>query len=119
MGEMDGPFTIYHNPRCSKSRRVLEIIRGRGVEPEVIEYLKQPPDANRIRELARLLGVSMCEMVRDTEPVFRKLGLKDVENEEELVWSIVENPILLQRPLVVYGDRAVIARPPELVDRLF
>ncbi len=95
------------------------MIRELGVHPEVIDYLERPPRARRIKELAGLLGVPIREMIRDTEPVFRELGLKDQDDENELVRAIVENPVLLQRPLVVCGGRAVIARPPELLEGLF
>jgi len=95
------------------------MIRGMGFHPEVIEYLERPPGVGRIKELARLLGVPVREMMRDTEPAFRELGLKDEKDENELVRAIVENPVLLQRPLVVCGGRAVIARPPELLEGLF
>jgi arsenate reductase len=106
--------TIYHNPRCGKSRQTLELLRGRGVEPRIIEYLKTPPDAAELKRLLRQLGMSPRELLRQKEAAEAGLdrpGLSD----DALIARMVANPIVIQRPIVVAGDRAAIGRPPEAV----
>jgi arsenate reductase (glutaredoxin) len=111
---------IYHNPRCSKSRQALELIRKKGIEPHVIEYLKNPPDLKALQSMVQKLGGNVREILREGEEEFQTLHLADSsKNEEELFQAIVKHPILLQRPIVVSGDKAVVARPPELVEGLF
>jgi arsenate reductase (glutaredoxin) len=111
-------IVIYHNPRCSKSRQALELLRKKGVEPQVIEYLKNPPDLKALQSLTQKLG-SARSFLRDGEEEFKKLNLGDAsKSEAELLEAIVKHPILLQRPIVVVGDRAIVARPPELVNQL-
>ena len=107
---------IYHNPRCSKSRQTLKLLRSRGLEPEVIEYLKTPPDDEELRDLARMLGCSPMDMVRRGEPEFRESGLQQaVPGDDDVIGAIRKYPKLLQRPIVVSGGRAAIGRPPEAV----
>jgi arsenate reductase len=105
---------IYHNPRCSKSRATLALLEANGHAPEVIEYLKTPPDARTIRELVEKLGMKSHELLRKGESEYQSLALQD-PTDEEVVDAIVKHPILLQRPIVVAGDRAAIGRPPEAV----
>jgi arsenate reductase len=105
---------IYHNPRCSKSRATLALLEANGHAPEVIEYLKSPPDARTIRELVGKLGMKSHELLRKGESEYQSLALQD-PTDEEVVDAIVKHPILLQRPIVVAGDRAAIGRPPEAV----
>jgi arsenate reductase len=107
--------TIYHNPRCSKSRQTLELIREQDQEPEIVEYLKTPPDAATLRELLAKLGLSARDVLRKGEAVYKELGLAGGKTEDELIAAIVANPILLERPIVVAGGKAVIGRPPEKV----
>lgn len=112
-------FVIYHNPRCSKSRRALDILREQKIEPRVIEYLKTPPDAKTLRELLKKLGLKPRDILRDSEDGYAKLKLGDPKlSEEDLIAAIAKHPILLQRPIIVRGDRAVIGRPPENVREL-
>lgn len=106
-------IVIYHNPRCSKSRQALELLRGRGKEPKVVEYLKDAPSAARIKELIDLLGVPPHELLRKGEAPYKELGLSKESSRAEVAKAIAEFPILLERPVVVAGKRAVIARPPE------
>ena len=107
---------IYHNPRCSKSRQTLELLRARGFEPEIVEYLKTPPDAATIRALLDKLGFgSARELMRRGESAYKDLGLKDETDEEALVQAMADNPILIERPVVVAGERARLGRPPEQV----
>ena len=107
-------FVIYHNPRCSKSRQALEILRQRGIEPVVIEYLKTPLDAKTLRSL----GLPVRELIRDNEDEYAALNLAG-KSDADLIAAIVKHPILLQRPIVVHGKRAVVARPPERVQELW
>lgn len=107
--------TIYHNPRCSKSRQALELIREEDQEPEIIEYLKTPPDAATLKALLAKLGLTAREVLRKGEAVYKDLGLGGDKSEDELIAAIVANPILLERPIVVVGNKAIIGRPPEKV----
>jgi arsenate reductase len=112
-------LTIYHNPRCSKSRQTLKLLRDNGVEPRIVEYLKDPPDPALLKRLLRQLGLSARDLLRRGEAPYKELGLADPgKAEDELIAAIVENPILLERPIGVKGDKAVIGRPPENVSKL-
>lgn len=111
--------TIYHNPRCSKSRQTLALIRERGVEPEIVEYLKAPPDAATLKALLDKLGFGARDLLRKGETAYRELGLADpAKSEDELIAAMVANPVLIERPIVVKGERAVLGRPPENVLKL-
>ena len=107
-------ITIYHNPRSSKSRATLALLHAHGHSPEIIEYLKSPPDSSTLRRLANKLGLPLSDMVRTGEQEFKDYNLANA-NDDALVAAISEHPILLQRPIVVSGDRAAIGRPPESV----
>ena len=111
---MSEPVTMYHNPRCTKSRETLALLRDRSVEPEIIEYLKTPPSKTRLRELAGMLGGAHA-LLRTKEPLCKELGLSKDSTLAEIVNAIVQNPILLERPLVVCGNRAALGRPPDSV----
>ncbi|MBN1237699.1 MAG: arsenate reductase (glutaredoxin) [Gammaproteobacteria bacterium] len=106
---------IYHNPRCSKSRATLELLRERGVQPEVVEYLKTPPTRDELKSLLAKLGIGARDLIRKNEQAFRESGKELSAPEDELIDLMVENPILIERPIVVVGDRARIGRPPESV----
>ena len=105
-------ITIYHNPRCSKSRATLDLLHARGIEPRVIEYLKTPPSPNELKHLIELLGLTPRELVRRNEPEFKTARLDDA-SDAELVRAMVQHPILIERPIVVNGNRAALGRPPE------
>ena len=108
--------TIYHNPRCSKSRQTLDILRGKGIEPAVIEYLTNPPDAAVIASLLDMLGLEPRQLMRKGEAVYRELGLTDPTlDRDALISAMAENPILIERPIVLANGKAVIGRPPESV----
>ena len=108
--------TIYHNPRCSKSRATLELLRERGFEPIVVPYLDTPPSAAEIDRLLDLLGVDPRGILRREESEYAELGLDDAHlTRAQLVAAIAAHPRLLQRPIVVAGDKAAIGRPPEAV----
>jgi len=109
---------IYHNPRCSKSREVRQLCEDAGVELEVVEYLKTPPDEVELKGLLGKLGLKAHEVIRTKEEVYSQLGLSPDSKEEELLAAIIKYPILLERPIVVKGKQAVIGRPPENVKQL-
>ena len=113
---MADPIVIYHNPRCSKSRQTLALIRERGFEPEIVEYLKTPLDADALRALLGVLGMSARDLIRSGETPYRELGLSDSNlSQDDLITAVAANPILMQRPIVRRGERAVVGRPPEQV----
>lgn len=107
---------IYHNPRCTKSRQTLELLREKGIEPDVTLYLETPPTAARIRELLKMLALAPRELMRRKEKTYKELGLDDASlSDAQLVQAMSENPILIERPIVVKGSKAAIGRPPENV----
>lgn len=112
---MTDAVKIYHNPRCSKSRNTLSLLTSNGVEPEVVLYLDTPPDAQTLRQLLRMLGMgSARELMRQKEDLYKSLNLDDNRlTEAELVQAMVENPKLIERPIVVANGQARIGRPPE------
>lgn len=111
--------TIYHNPRCSKSRQALALLEEAGAEPTVVKYLDTPPDAAAMDKLLSQLGLEPQALMRTGEDRYAELGLKGKQlTREEAIRVLVENPILIERPIVVKGDRAVVARPPERVREL-
>ena len=113
---MSESIVIYHNPRCSKSRAALALLRDRGVEPEVIEYLKTPLDADAVRVLLDALGTSARDLLRSGETPYRELGLSESSrSEDDLIAAIAAHPILMERPVVRRGRRAVVGHPPERV----
>ena len=112
-------FSIYHNPHCSKSRAALAWLQAHGIEPQVIDYLQAPLSVQTIEELLTKLGLGVHEILRDNEEEFAALQLADPQKTEaDLIAAIVAHPILLQRPIVVAGNRAVIARPTEKIAEL-
>ena len=112
-------FVIYHNSRCSKSRAALEFLRGKSIEPKIVEYLKTPPSEAELRELLRKLGLTPRDILRDGEEDFARLKLEDPKRtDDELIAAIAKHPVLLQRPIIVRGKRAVIGRPTENIQEL-
>ena len=108
--------TLYHNPRCSKSREALNLLREQGHEPEVILYLETPPNAKTLKAIVEKLGISARELLRKGEDAYKDLNLADEKlNEAALIKAMVENPKLIERPIAINGDKAVIGRPPENV----
>jgi len=106
---------IYHNPRCSKSRATLDLLRQHGIETEVIEYLQKPPQANEIKELLDKLGLPAAGLLRTGESAFRESGLTPDSPPGELIALMARAPVVIERPIVVVGDAARIGRPPERV----
>lgn len=109
-------ITIWHNPRCSKSRETLALLKDKGVEPTIREYLKQPPGKAEIEKLLDMVGGEAAALIRDGEPEFKTLKKKKADlSRADIVRAIAAHPVLLQRPIVVAGKRAAIGRPPEAV----
>ncbi len=106
-------FTIYHNPRCSKSRTTLALLQDRGIEPQVVLYLETSPDAAEIRSLLQKLGLSAAQLVRRGEEAYKAESLGVDSSDEQLIAAMAAHPKLIERPIVVHGDRAVLGRPPE------
>jgi len=107
---------IYHNPRCSKSRETLALLEKKGVKPTVIEYLKTPPSAKELKALLAKMRLKPRELMRKKEPPYAALKLDNEKlSDDALIEAMVENPVLIERPIVVNGDRAALGRPPEAV----
>ncbi|EJC1152748.1 arsenate reductase (glutaredoxin) [Cronobacter sakazakii] len=114
---MSRDVTIYHNPRCSKSRDTLSLLTERGIEPDVVLYLETPPDAATIKTLLNQLGFSQArELMRTKEDLYKTLNLADPSlSEEALIQAMVDNPKLIERPIVISHGKARLGRPPEQV----
>lgn len=111
---------IYHNPRCSKSRQTLALLEENGHTPEIVTYLSETPSIEELQNLLSMLGMSSAqELMRKGEMAYKDLGLKVVEDEAVLLQAMVENPKLIERPIVVNNGKAAIGRPPESVLALF
>lgn len=109
---------IYHNPRCRKSRETLEIIKSKGQEPEIIEYLNTPPGADELKEVLGMLGMKASEILRKGEQVYKDNYKGKDLSEDEWIDAMIEHPKLMERPIVVKGKKAVLGRPPENVNDL-
>ncbi len=108
--------TILHNPRCSKSRQALQLLKDRGIEPVIVEYLKNPPTTAELDRILGLLGLAPRDLMRRKEPVYRDLALADpASGHEALISAMTQHPILIERPIVVADGKAVLGRPPEKV----
>ena len=108
-------IVIYHNARCSKSRSACEIVAGRGIEARIVEYLKTPPSRDELRTVLQKLGMKASELVRRGEEEYKQHYAGRTLTEDEWLDAMAEHPILIERPIVVRGDRAVVGRPPEKV----
>lgn len=116
MTEANDNPTLYHNPRCSKSRQTLAILEQQGIQPRIVEYLTTPPSAAELEKILQLLGLQPRQLMRTNEAPYKDLHLDDPTlSREQLLQAMVENPILIQRPIVINGNLAAIGRPPELV----
>ena len=109
-------LTLYHNPRCSKSRGALELLQARGLSPSIVLYLETPPDAEQLRDVLNKLGISARQLLRTGEDDYKTLNLADQSlSDDALIDAMVAHPKLIERPILVAGDKAVIGRPPENV----
>ena len=107
---------ILHNPRCSKSRATLQLLQQAGIEPEVIEYLRTPPDADQLSSILDKLGLGPRELMRKGQSEYKAMGLDDTElSDEQLIAAMLEAPILIERPIVLANGKAALGRPPEAV----
>ena len=109
--------TIYHNPRCSKSRQALELLRAKGVEPTIVEYLKTPPDAAELGRILKLMGKSPRDIVRKKEATEAGIDPSTM-SDDALLQAMVRHPAVIERPIVVKGSKAALGRPPEAVIRV-
>ena len=113
-------ITIYHNPRCSKPRQTLELLQENNISPEIILYLEQTPSKKELKAVLGKLGMSARDLVRTSEEAYKALGLSNPDlSDDQLLDAMINEPKLIQRPIVVAGSRAVIGRPPENVMDLF
>jgi arsenate reductase len=108
---------IYHNPRCTKSRQTLALLEGKGLKPQIIEYLNTPPSASELAAIVKMLGVSTIGIVRKKEAAEAGIDLSSM-NEKELISAMVKHPIIIERPIVVHGDKAALGRPPANVHKI-
>lgn len=107
---------IFHNPKCSKSQATLALLRSRGVEPKIIEYLLETPTAETLKDILKMLGMQPRELIRNKEAAYRDNALDDPTlSDAALIHAMVEHPILIERPIVICGTRAAIGRPPQNV----
>jgi len=111
-------ITIWHNPRCSKSRQTLDLIRRAGHEPVVRRYLDTPPSLDELRAAQTVLGLPALSMIRTGEAAFKERNLSKTDPEETLLAAMAEEPKLIERPIVFRGNRAILGRPPEAVQTL-
>ncbi len=108
--------TIYHNPRCSKSRQTLALLEERGIEPEIVKYLEETPSADQLKAVLAKLGISARDLLRKKEAEYKEAGLDDESlNDDQVIAKMVEFPRVIERPIVVKGEQARIGRPPESV----
>jgi len=108
-------FKIYHNPRCSKSRQTLKILMDNGIEPEILEYLKDVPTIAVLKTVLKKLGLSPNQILRKGEAIFKEKYKGQDLSDDQLLAAMVENPKLIERPIVIKGNKAVLGRPPEKV----
>ncbi|MFZ2404213.1 MAG: arsenate reductase (glutaredoxin) [Methylobacter sp.] len=107
---------IYHNPRCGKSRQTLQLLKEQGIEPEIIEYLKTPPSAQELDDILQKLGMEPRELMRKKEAEYKANNLDDASlDRQALIQGMVNNPILIERPIVIANGKAAVGRPPEAV----
>lgn len=107
---------IYHNPKCSKSRQTLQILTDNGVDTDVVEYLKQPPDVATLTQILAMLAIEPRQLMRQNEDIYKELQLdRDELSRETLIQAMVDHPGLIERPIVISDGKAIIGRPPEKV----
>lgn len=112
---MHSTVTIWHNPRCGKSREALKLLKEEGITPKIVRYLDDVPTETQLRDLLAMLGIGARDLMRTKEAIYKELGLKDVTDEAALIKAMAEHPKLIERPVVITNGKAVIGRPPEKV----
>ena len=110
--------TLWHNPRCSKSRNALSLLEEERIEVKVVKYLDTPPTREEIVEMLKMLGISARGLMRTKEAIYRELGLKEVSDEDTLIDALANNPKLIERPIVIKDGKAAIGRPIENIIEL-
>ncbi len=116
---MSSKVEIYYNPKCRKSREALQILKEKNIEPEIHYYLESPPSAEELSEVLRKMGKRPRDIFRKSEPLYKELGLKNKDlSDDVLLKHLHENPILIERPIIIKGQRAVLGRPPEDVKKI-
>ncbi len=108
-------ITIWHNPRCSKSREALKILEENNTEAEVVKYLESTPSKEEIKNILKMLGLSARELMRTKEDIYKELNLKDENDEDALIEAMAKHPKLIERPVIIKGDKAIIGRPTSIV----
>lgn len=110
---------IYHNPRCQKSRQALQILKDKNQTPEIVEYLKEPPSKKELRNILKLLDLQAIDLVRKSEQIFKEQYKGKELSNEEWIDAMISSPKLIERPIIIDGNKAVIGRPPERVLEFF
>ena len=111
--------TIWHNPRCGKSRDAAKLLEEKGIDADVVKYLEAPPSKKELKAVLKMLGISARELMRTKEAIYKELNLKEETDEEKLIEAMVENPKLIERPIVIKDGKAAIGRPIEnIIDLL-
>jgi arsenate reductase (glutaredoxin) len=118
MRKQAAEYVIYHNPRCTKSRATLALLNERGIEPKVVEYLKTPPTAKELKTIVAKLGIKPEELVRKGEDIYKEKFADKTLTDAQWIEALAANPILIERPIVVHGDQAVIGRPPGNIETI-
>jgi len=111
-------ITIWHNPRCSKSRNALALLEDKNIDAKIIKYLDTKPSSDEIKEVLTFLGISAKDLLRTGEDIYKELNLKEVEDENILIQAMAEHSKLIERPIIIRGNKAVIARPIENLEEL-
>ncbi len=109
---------IWHNPLCSKSRSALELLENKGINADIVKYLENNPTKEQLKDVLKKLNIKAKELLRTNEDIYKELNLKDINDEEILIDFMVKNPILIERPIIIRNDIAVIARPIENLEDL-
>ena len=114
-----GDIVIYHNPKCSKSRQALQLLKDNGIQPRIVEYLKTPPDEDTLARILGMLEMEPIDLMRTKEKEYEKLGIEENKGDRQaMLKAMVDNPILIERPIVIKDNQARIGRPPEAVMEL-
>ncbi|MFA6740405.1 MAG: arsenate reductase (glutaredoxin) [Arcobacteraceae bacterium] len=109
---------IWHNPQCSKSRNAMEVIEAKGINANIVKYLENTPTKEQIKAVLKKLNMKASQILRTSEDIYKELNLKQIDDEDKLIEIMLEHPILIERPIIIKGDIAVIARPIENLEEL-
>jgi arsenate reductase len=116
MNPQNTQISMFHNPRCSKSRQTLQLLKDRGLEPSIIQYINTPPDKQALNDILKLLNMEPRDLMRSKERVYKELGLADPAlSRDDLLQAMLQHPVLIERPIVIANGKAALGRPPEIV----